>query len=166
VFRQKRPSNGKCKIFKPIKSVDSSSHHYILVKYLFRFHILVWRREEGCQWQEGSTEREIIPIRQRLWHVLDAKRGVQHHGGAVLRRMPRWLQLHYFCLVSDSCLRVEMVIALYSSFSLNNTTSVCALYYMCSGQTGTGKTHTMEGCAEDPTERGIIPRSIHRIFER
>ena len=33
------------------------------------------------------------------------------------------------------------------------------------GQTGTGKTHTMEGRIEDAEERGIIPRSVHHIFE-
>jgi kinesin family protein 11 len=37
---------------------------------------------------------------------------------------------------------------------------------VCSGQTGTGKTHTMEGCVDDAAERGIIPRSVHRIFEK
>ena len=33
------------------------------------------------------------------------------------------------------------------------------------GGPGTGKTHTMEGRIEDPEERGIIPRSVHHIFE-
>jgi len=28
------------------------------------------------------------------------------------------------------------------------------------GQTGTGKTHTMEGSLEDPEQRGVIPRSV------
>lgn len=33
------------------------------------------------------------------------------------------------------------------------------------GQTGTGKTHTMEGDISDPTKFGVIPRSINQIFE-
>ncbi len=33
------------------------------------------------------------------------------------------------------------------------------------GQTGTGKTHTMEGNIADPTLYGIIPRSINHIFK-
>lgn len=33
------------------------------------------------------------------------------------------------------------------------------------GQTGTGKTHTMEGNADDPELMGIIPRSVSSIFE-
>ena len=33
------------------------------------------------------------------------------------------------------------------------------------GQTGTGKTHTMEGAIDSADERGIIPRSAERIFE-
>ena len=33
------------------------------------------------------------------------------------------------------------------------------------GQTGTGKTHTMEGNADDPDLMGIIPRSVNSIFE-
>ena len=32
------------------------------------------------------------------------------------------------------------------------------------GQTGTGKTHTMEGLWDPPEQRGIIPRSFARIF--
>ena len=32
------------------------------------------------------------------------------------------------------------------------------------GQTGTGKTHTMEGIREDPIEKGVIPRSFDQIF--
>ena len=34
------------------------------------------------------------------------------------------------------------------------------------GQTGTGKSHTMEGQWEPPELRGIIPRSFLRIFEK
>eukprot|EP00961_Rhodomonas_salina_P114201 1536344-Rhodomonas_salina.1 len=34
------------------------------------------------------------------------------------------------------------------------------------GQTGTGKTHTMEGQWEPHEMRGIIPRAFNRIFER
>ena len=34
------------------------------------------------------------------------------------------------------------------------------------GQTGTGKTHTMEGKDDPPTLRGIIPRTFDHIFER
>ena len=34
------------------------------------------------------------------------------------------------------------------------------------GQTGTGKTHTMEGNVTDPEQMGIIPRSVHYIFEK
>ena len=34
------------------------------------------------------------------------------------------------------------------------------------GQTGTGKTHTMEGSLDDDENRGIIPRSAQAIFER
>lgn len=33
------------------------------------------------------------------------------------------------------------------------------------GQTGTGKTHTMEGNADDPDLMGIIPRSVSSIFD-
>ena len=32
------------------------------------------------------------------------------------------------------------------------------------GQTGTGKTYTMEGVHADEEQRGIIPRSIEEIF--
>ena len=32
------------------------------------------------------------------------------------------------------------------------------------GQTGTGKTHTMDGSAGD-SERGIIPKTFNQIFE-
>ena len=32
------------------------------------------------------------------------------------------------------------------------------------GQTGTGKTHTMEGVINDEEERGIMPRSVLEIF--
>ena len=34
------------------------------------------------------------------------------------------------------------------------------------GQTGTGKTHTMEGDVMDPNEKGVIPRSVEAIFDR
>lgn len=34
------------------------------------------------------------------------------------------------------------------------------------GQTGTGKTHTMEGDINDPEQQGIIPRSAHALFEK
>lgn len=34
------------------------------------------------------------------------------------------------------------------------------------GQTGTGKTHTMEGQFDDAEQRGIIPRSVHLIFQQ
>ncbi|CAD8136871.1 unnamed protein product [Paramecium octaurelia] len=34
------------------------------------------------------------------------------------------------------------------------------------GQTGTGKTHTMEGKDDPPTLRGIIPRTFDHIFQR
>ena len=33
------------------------------------------------------------------------------------------------------------------------------------GQTGTGKTHTMEGEIDDPELKGIIPRAVEHIFE-
>ena len=33
------------------------------------------------------------------------------------------------------------------------------------GQTGTGKTHTMEGQIDDPELKGIIPRAVEHIFE-
>jgi len=33
------------------------------------------------------------------------------------------------------------------------------------GQTGAGKTHTMEGCADSPELRGIIPNAIQHIFD-
>ena len=33
------------------------------------------------------------------------------------------------------------------------------------GQTGTGKTHTMEGDLSDPDSYGVIPRSAESIFE-
>lgn len=32
------------------------------------------------------------------------------------------------------------------------------------GQTGTGKTHTMEGYGGDPTQAGIIPQSFEHVF--
>lgn len=32
------------------------------------------------------------------------------------------------------------------------------------GQTGTGKTHTMEGIRDDPVQKGVIPRSFDQIF--
>ncbi|XP_069693014.1 kinesin-like protein KIF3B isoform X2 [Periplaneta americana] len=32
------------------------------------------------------------------------------------------------------------------------------------GQTGTGKTYTMEGAQKDPTQKGIIPKSFEQIF--
>eukprot|EP00879_Flechtneria_rotunda_P017610 GHRR01018460.1.p1 GENE.GHRR01018460.1~~GHRR01018460.1.p1 ORF type:complete len:226 (+),score=37.47 GHRR01018460.1:223-900(+) len=32
------------------------------------------------------------------------------------------------------------------------------------GQTGTGKTHTMEGYSDDPAQQGIIPQSFDHIF--
>ncbi|KAJ0008576.1 hypothetical protein NQD34_015991 [Periophthalmus magnuspinnatus] len=32
------------------------------------------------------------------------------------------------------------------------------------GQTGTGKTHTMEGASSDPEKRGVIPNSFQHIF--
>ena len=34
------------------------------------------------------------------------------------------------------------------------------------GQTGTGKTHTMEGEVMDAAEKGVIPRSVEAIFDR
>ena len=34
------------------------------------------------------------------------------------------------------------------------------------GQTGTGKTHTMEGDLSNEDNRGIIPRAAQAIFER
>lgn len=34
------------------------------------------------------------------------------------------------------------------------------------GQTGTGKTYTMEGNLDNKEENGVIPRSIQYIFER
>lgn len=33
------------------------------------------------------------------------------------------------------------------------------------GQTGTGKTHTMEGNKDDETEKGIIPRTFDHIIK-
>jgi kinesin family protein 5 len=33
------------------------------------------------------------------------------------------------------------------------------------GQTGTGKTHTMEGDINDPDLRGIIPRAVEKLFD-
>lgn len=33
------------------------------------------------------------------------------------------------------------------------------------GQTGAGKTHTMEGLADPPEQRGIIPNCFKHIFE-
>ena len=35
----------------------------------------------------------------------------------------------------------------------------------CYGQTGTGKTHTMEGKDDPPTERGILPLAFHHVFD-
>ena len=34
------------------------------------------------------------------------------------------------------------------------------------GQTGAGKTHTMEGVADQPELRGIIPNSFEQIFDK
>jgi len=34
----------------------------------------------------------------------------------------------------------------------------------CYGQTGTGKTHTMEGSLDPPAERGIIPNAFDTVF--
>ena len=33
------------------------------------------------------------------------------------------------------------------------------------GQTGTGKTHTMQGVSNDPDMRGVIPNSFQHIFK-
>jgi len=44
---------------------------------------------------------------------------------------------------------------------MNGYTSTVLAY----GQTGTGKTTTMEGDISDPVAYGIIPRSINKIFE-
>ena len=35
----------------------------------------------------------------------------------------------------------------------------------CYGQTGTGKTHTMEGKDEPPSERGILPHAFRHVFD-
>ena len=35
----------------------------------------------------------------------------------------------------------------------------------CYGQTGTGKTHTMEGKDDPPTERGILPHAFRHVFD-
>ena len=35
----------------------------------------------------------------------------------------------------------------------------------CYGQTGTGKTHTMEGKDEPASERGILPQAFHHVFD-
>ena len=34
------------------------------------------------------------------------------------------------------------------------------------GQTGTGKTHTMEGDVSDPEQKGVIPRAVEEIFDQ
>ena len=59
------------------------------------------------------------------------------------------------------------------------TTPTCTLYFVICysdvlngyestvfayGQTGTGKTHTMEGDLSDPVKYGVIPRSTDAIF--
>lgn len=47
--------------------------------------------------------------------------------------------------------------------------SVCEGYngtIFAYGQTGAGKTHTMEGCADPPELKGIIPNSFKHIFEK
>ena len=36
---------------------------------------------------------------------------------------------------------------------------------MADGQTGCGKTHTMQGASKPPELRGVIPRSFDHIFE-
>ena len=36
----------------------------------------------------------------------------------------------------------------------------------CYGQTGTGKTHTMEGVVDDEQLRGIMPNSFHYVFDK
>ena len=35
----------------------------------------------------------------------------------------------------------------------------------CYGQTGTGKTHTMEGKDDPPSERGILPHAFRHVFD-
>lgn len=36
----------------------------------------------------------------------------------------------------------------------------------CDLQTGTGKSHTMEGREDPPDQRGIIPNTFEYIFQR
>lgn len=56
------------------------------------------------------------------------------------------------------CLNLKQT---HNSDVMNGYTSTVLAY----GQTGTGKTTTMEGDISDPVAYGIIPRSITKIFE-
>ena len=48
---------------------------------------------------------------------------------------------------------------------LKLTINQCTFFVVISGQTGTGKTHTMEGSLNTPDLYGVIPRSAQAIFE-
>ncbi len=48
---------------------------------------------------------------------------------------------------------------------VRNTLIRMHMFIMPSMQTGSGKTHTMEGRPDPPTLRGIIPNSFQHIFE-
>jgi len=44
--------------------------------------------------------------------------------------------------------------------------TLIALFCLPDGQTGTGKTHTMEGDIHDKEQRGVIPRAADSIFDK
>ena len=52
-----------------------------------------------------------------------------------------------------------------ASFHIVFQFETCALIFLQYGQTGTGKSHTMEGDATNPEKHGIIPNSFKHIFD-
>ena len=51
--------------------------------------------------------------------------------------------------------------------TINTTTSIGGYNatIFAYGQTGTGKTYTMEGDIQDEVKKGIIPRSVEKLFD-
>jgi len=59
--------------------------------------------------------------------------------------------------------------SIYDKTAAKIVESVCEGYngtIFAYGQTGAGKTHTMEGCPDPPELKGIIPNSFKHIFEK
>ncbi|XP_035895841.1 kinesin-like protein Klp68D [Anopheles stephensi] len=65
----------------------------------------------------------------------------------------------YDCLSTQQTIYDEVVRPLVSS--VMEGFNGCVFAY---GQTGTGKTHTMEGIKNDPEQKGIIPRAFEQIW--